>query len=94
MWYAWQGTYTSCYCAYYFVHTGEANNYYNEYKYRVHLCETSEEEDIIVHPYAYKPWVLCLGDLKEDPNYEPNKFMAQFFGKNSIRCITPEATQE
>lgn len=77
----------STYCAYYFVHTGEAYNYYKEYKYRAHMCEISEEEDIVVHPYAYKPWVLCLGDLSEDPNYEPNKFMAQFFGKNSIRCI-------
>lgn len=77
----------STYCAYYFVHTGEANNYYEEYKYRVHVCETSEEADVVVHPYGYKPWVLCLGDLSEDPNYEPNKFMAQFFGKNSIRCI-------
>ena len=79
----------STYCAYYFVHTGEANNYYKEYKYRVHMCESSEEADIVVHPYGYKPWVLCLGDLSEDPNYEPNKFMAQFFRKNSIRCITP-----
>lgn len=79
----------STYCAYYFVHTGEAYNYYNEYKYRVHMCETSVEEDIVVHPLGYKPWVLCLGDLSEDPNYEPNKYMAQFFRKNSIRCIVP-----
>jgi hypothetical protein len=83
------GKYAS-YCAYYFVHTGEAYNYYKEYKYRVHVCETSEEADIVVHPYGYKPWLLCLGDLSEDPNYEPNKYMAQFFRKNSIRCITPE----
>ena len=81
----------STYCAYYFVHTGEAYNYYKEYKYRVHVCETSEEEDVVVHPLGYRPWVLCLGDLSEDPNYEPNKYMAQFFGKNSIRCITPPA---
>lgn len=83
------GKYSS-YCAYYFVHTGEAYNYYKEYKYRVHVCETSPEADIVVHPYGYKPWLLCLGDLSEDPNYEPNKYMAQFFRKNSIRCITPE----
>lgn len=83
------GKYSS-YCAYYFVHTGEAYNYYKEYKYRVHVCETSEEADIVVHPYGYKPWLLCLGDLSEDPNYEPNQYMAKFFGKNSIRCITPE----
>lgn len=80
----------STYCAYYFVHTGEAYNYYREYLYRVYVCETSDEADVVVHPYAYKPWVLCLGDLSEDPNYEPNKFMAQFFGKNSITCISSE----
>ena len=80
----------STYCAYYFVHTGEAYNYYQEYKYRVHLCEISEDADVEVPPFAYKPWVLCLGDLSEDPNYEPNRFMAQFFGKNSIRVVPRE----
>lgn len=74
------------YCAYYFVHTGEANNYYQEYLERVELCE-GEGEDIVVEPYAYKPWVLCLGDLSGDSNYEPNEFMAKFFYKNSIICV-------
>ena len=80
----------STYCAYYFVHTGEAFNYYREYEERVSICEGSEESDVVVQPYVYKPWVLCLGDLSEDPNSEPNKFMAQFFGKSSIRCIPPQ----
>lgn len=53
---------------------------------RVELCE-GEGEDIVVEPYAYKPWVLCLGDLSGDPNYEPNEFMAKFFYKNSIICV-------
>lgn len=79
----------STYCAYYFVHTGEAYNYYQEYLQRVEICE-SDEADVVVRPYGYKPWVLCLGDLSEDPNYEPNKFMAQFFGKNSITCVPSE----
>lgn len=78
------GIYSS-YCAYYFVHTGEANNYYNEYINRVNICE-GEETDVVVSPYVYKPWLLCLGDLSEDPEYEPNRFMAAYFGKNSIVC--------
>ena len=87
------GIYSS-YCAYYFVHTGEAYNYYHEYLDRVAVCE-SRETDVIVRPYVFKPWLLCLGDLSEDPNYEPNKFMADFFGKNSITCIAPvESEQE
>lgn len=76
----------STYCAYYFVHTGEAYNYYNEYLERVRICE-SDEEDVIVKPYIFKPWLICLGDLSEDPEYEPNRFMADFFEKNSITCI-------
>ena len=78
------GKYSS-YCAYYFVHTGEAYNYYHEYIQRVALCE-GPEENVVVPPYVYKPWLLCLGDLSEDPAYEPNRFMAEYFGKNSIVC--------
>ena len=81
------GIYSS-YCAYYFVHTGEAHNYYNEYLNRVAICE-GEEKDVVVSPFVYKPWVLCLGDLSEDPNYEPNHFMATYFGKDSIVCMPP-----
>lgn len=79
----------STYCAYYFVHTGEAYNYHQEYLQRVEICE-SDELDVVVTQYGYKPWVLCLGDLSEDPNSEPNRFMAQFFGKNSITCVPRE----
>lgn len=75
----------SPYCAYYFVHTGEAYNYYHEYLQRVAICE-SPEEDVVVSPYVFKPWLLCLGDLSEAPDYEPNRFMAEYFGKNSIVC--------
>lgn len=82
------GIYSS-YCAYYFVHTGEALNYYNEYLNRVAICE-GEEKDVVVSPFVYKPWVLCLGDLSEDPNYEPNRFMATYFGKDSIVCMSPQ----
>ncbi len=82
------GMYSS-YCAYYFVHTGEAYNYYQEYLDRVEICE-SNEPDVIVRPYVFKPWLLCLGDLSGDPSYEPNYFMALYFGKNSIVCIEEE----
>lgn len=84
------GVYSS-YCAYYFVHTGEAYNYHQEYLERVEICE-SDEADVVVRPYHFKPWLLCLGDLSENPDYEPNRFMANFFYKNSITCIEP--TQE
>lgn len=77
------------YVSYYFVHTGEAYNYYQEYLERVELCE-SAETDVVLRPFVYKPWVLCLGDLTSDPDYEPNRFMADYFGKNSIVCLSEE----
>ncbi len=85
------GKYSS-YCAYYFVHTGEAYNYYREYLDRVAICE-NDEADVVVRPYVFKPWLLCPGDLTEDPAYEPNKYMADYFNKNSIVCIAPESEE-
>ncbi len=85
------GQYTT-YVAYYFVHTGEAYNYHQEYLNRVKICE-GEEMDVVVRPYVFKPWVLCLGDLSADSEYEPNRFMASYFGKNSITCLTREEEQ-
>lgn len=82
------GVYSS-YCAYWFVHTGAAYNYHQEYLQRVEACD-SPQMDITVQAYVYKPWVLCPGDLSEDPDYEPNQFMAKFFGKNSIVCVPRE----
>lgn len=81
------------YCAYYFVHTGEAYNYYQEYLRRVEICE-SDEADVTVSPYVFKPWLICPGDLSDDPQYEPNQFMATYFGKNSITCVSPENVSE
>ncbi len=80
------------YVAYYFVHTGEAYNYHQEYLRRVEICE-GEETDVIVRPYVFKPWAMCLGDLSADADYEPNRFMASYFGKNSITCLTEEEEQ-
>lgn len=82
------GVYSS-YCAYYFVHTGEAYNYHQEYLQRVEICE-GPQEDVVVNPYVFRPWLICPGDLSDDPCYEPNRFMANFFYKNSIVCRTSQ----
>ena len=83
----------STYCAYYFVHTGEAYNYYHEYLARVEICE-SDEADVVIRPFVFRPWLLCLGDLSSDPDMEPNRFMADYFGKNSITCISVEEEEK
>lgn len=82
------GCYSS-YGAYYFVHTGFAYNFYQEYQNRLETIANSGP-DVIVEPYVYKPWFLCIGDLKEDPQAEENRFMASWYGKNSITCIGSE----
>ena len=82
------GEYSS-YAAYYFVHSGEAYNYYHEYLERVEICE-SDEKNVVVRPFNYKPWILCPGDLSENADHETNIFMAQYFGKDSITCIAEE----
>lgn len=82
------GCYSS-YGAYYYVHTGEAYNFYQEYQNRLETIANSGP-DVIVEPYFYKPWFLCIGDLKADPQAEENRYMASWYGKNSITCIGNE----
>ncbi|MCM1025740.1 MAG: hypothetical protein NC432_04855 [Roseburia sp.] len=82
------GCYSS-YGAYYFVHTGEAYNFYQEYLNRIETI-VNGGEDVVVEPYYYRPWFLCIEDLSADPSAEKNQAMAQWYGKNSITCVAPE----
>ncbi|MCX4305208.1 MAG: hypothetical protein OSJ69_05335 [Acetatifactor sp.] len=84
------GCYSS-YGAYYFVHTGEAYNFYQEYKNRIDTI-VNGGPDVVVKPYVYKPWFLFIKDLGEDPMMDENQSMAAWYGKNSISCISE--TQE
>lgn len=84
-----QGGMYSSYGAYYFVHTGEAYNYYHEYLDRVETIKNSGD-DVIVKPYYFKPWFLCISDLNANPYSEENQSMARWFGKNTITCIAEE----
>lgn len=78
------GCYSS-YGAYYFVHTGEAYNFYQEYQARIETIK-SGGPDVVVEPYIFKPWFLCIKELSENPNAEENMAMAMWYGKNSISC--------
>ena len=69
--------------AYYYIHTGEAYNFYTEYQARLAILQ-SGEADVALEPYVYKPWMLCLGELSEDPGAEENRAMADWYGKNSV----------
>ena len=69
--------------AYYYIHTGEAYNFYTEYLERVKLLH-SDEANVVFEPYHYKPWMLCLGEVSPDPNADVNRAMAEWYRKSSI----------
>lgn len=71
------------YGAYYYVHTGEAYNFYQEYLGRVETLK-GEEKNVVFKPYSFKPWMLYRGDLASDPNAEQNKSLARWYGKESV----------
>ncbi len=79
----------SSFAAYYYVHTGEAYNFYQEYLARVDLI-VNGGPDVIVPPYFYKPWILQSTQLSSSPEAEENRAVADWYGKNSISCIAEE----
>lgn len=42
--------------------------------------------EVVVEPYFFRPWILCVGDLDEDSSYEQNFAMPEWYGKESISC--------
>ena len=54
-----QAGHYSAYGAYYYVHTGEAYNFHQEYLERVEKL-LGDEDDVQLQPYHYKPWFLCM----------------------------------
>lgn len=70
---------------YYYIHTGLAYNFYQEYLNRVETVKNGGP-DVVVEPYSYMPWFLQTSDLGDSPDAENNSFMASWYGKNSISC--------
>lgn len=79
----------SAYGAYYYVHSGEAYNFYQQYMERVEVLR-SEEENVVFEPYLFKPWMLCISDLSEKPDEEANRAIAEWYGKDSVVVDYPE----
>ena len=76
------GCYSS-YGAYYYVHTGEAYNFYQQYLERLEILK-SDEKNVVFTPYRYKPWLICMGDLYEEPEREENRAVASWYDKDSV----------
>lgn len=80
----------STFAAYYYVHTGEAYNFHQEYLNRVETI-VNGGADVVVEPYYFKPWILQSSELSNSPEGEANRAMAAWYHKNSISCIAKEA---
>lgn len=79
-----EGSFSS-YTAYHYVHTGEANNFYQEYLQRVEILN-GDEKDVVLRPYGFRPWILSTGELTENPDNEANRAVASYYGKESVIC--------
>lgn len=73
----------SSYGAYYYVHTGEAFNFYQEYLERVETIKNSGDE-VVVKPYNYKPSMICMGELSENLYSGQNTAIAKWYDKKAV----------
>lgn len=78
------GNYSS-YGAYYYIHTGEANAYHQEYLDRVEAIKNGGSW-VTVNAYYFRPWFLRIGDLSDDPEREENQAMARWYNKEAVYC--------
>ena len=78
------------YVAYYYVHWGEADSFYQDYLNRIETIENSEA-DVVLTPYVNRPRILQVSELGEFPGEGDNSAMAQWHHKNSITCIKQDS---
>lgn len=81
----YQAAHYSTFCAYWYVHTGEADAFHKEYLARVETIINGGSV-VEVTPYHFKPAPICVDDLSADPSNEANQFMASWYGKEAIIC--------
>lgn len=76
----------SAYGAHYYVTSGEAKTFHDEYETRVQLLK-SEQSDVVLKQYSIRPWFLGWRDLTDDPDAEENKAISTYYGKNSVITV-------
>ena len=84
-----QAGHYSSYGAYYYVHTGEAYNFHQEYLERVKRL-SGNAKNVHLPAYKYQPWFLCMGDISEDAGNEANRSLAMWYGKDSVTLISED----
>lgn len=75
----------SVFGAVYYLTTGQAEEFYSEYKERLAILENDSVKDVVFEPYSVQPWFLINKDLSENAGEEQNVFTASYYGKDSIR---------
>ena len=78
-----QAGHYSAYGAYYYIHTGEAYNFHQEYLERVAIL-SGPEKDVQLPAYQFRPWFLCMGEISEDADNEANRSLAMWYHKDSV----------
>lgn len=84
-----QAGHYSSYGAYYYVHTGEAYNFHQEYLERVKRL-SGNAKNVHLQAYRFQPWFLCMGDISEDAGNEANRSLAMWYGKDSVTLISED----
>lgn len=75
----------SVFGAHYYLTTGQAEEFYEQYKERVEILNNDSITDVVFEPYTVRPWFLINMDISTDAGAEPNVALAQYYGKNSVR---------
>lgn len=66
-----------------YLESGQAQQFHAEYEQRIARLK-SPGADVVFEPYSIKPWFLIWKDLSDNPNDEPNRFMSNYYGKESV----------
>lgn len=78
-----QAGHFSSYGAYYYVHTGEAANYYNEWQTRFEEIKNGGEV-VELRPLVWRPHLLCLADISSNPEHGDNTPLASWYDKQAV----------
>lgn len=70
------------YSAYYYVHTGDAYMYHQQFLNRLDALK-GEEKVLVFEPYAYQPWLIYVGDGNQFPNQGNNYLLERWYGKEA-----------
>lgn len=82
--YFWGGNTVTSFSAWNSLRTGEALQYYAEFKERSQLLEDETKREVVLSPYSVKPYLLFFNDIGEDSSDWVNQTLANWYHKDSV----------